>query len=72
MPLIALPMISSDLPLAYMFAVSIKFTPKSTALFMILVAVVSLTVEPKYAVPKQISETLTPHFPRRLYFNNIH
>src|SRR5207249_2278989 len=65
------PTISSERPLEYRFAVSKKFTPRSTARFTIGFAFSSSTIDsselPNDIVPRQIRETCSPVDPSRVY-----
>jgi len=49
-----------------MFAVSMRFIPQSSALFMMSMEAFSLICPPKLFVPRQICETLRPDLPRFL------
>ena len=62
----ALPIIHSDSPLAYVFAVSIKLIPASIALSIIWIDSLVEVGLAKLSVPRPKGETFTPERPRIL------
>lgn len=69
MDLMLLPTVSSAFPLAYTSAMSIKLTPLSMAVRIILSDFFSSTERPNVnQAPREISEILRPLWPTRLYF----